>query len=54
MSTHDRQSGGGDPGPDPVVAAAAIRDAIAAVEAERPDLARRLGELLAELEREGE
>ena len=48
--TSTRESGG-DPGPDPEVAAAAIRDAIAAMERERPDLAERLRELLARVER---
>ena len=44
--------GGGVPGPSPRVAAAAIRDAIDALEAERPDLAARLRELLAQIEEE--
>jgi len=49
-------SGGGDSrgddpsGPSPRVAAAAIRDAIDALEAERPDIAARLRELLGRIE----
>jgi hypothetical protein len=51
MSTADRETGGDDhDGPSPRVAAAAIRDAIAALEAERPDLAARLRELADELD----
>ena len=51
MNDWGEHESGGDPGPDPEVAAAAIRDAIAAMEAERPDLAERLRELLARVER---
>ena len=52
MNDWGEHESGGDPGPDPEVAAAAIRDAAKAMEAERPDLAERLRELLARLERE--
>lgn len=52
MNLRGEHESGGDPGPDPEVAAAAIRAAIAAMEAERPDLAERLRQLLASLERE--
>lgn len=51
MSQADHRGGGGACGPSPEVAAAAIRDAIAALEAERPDIAQRLYELLDDLER---
>ena len=51
MSVRGEQSGG-DPGVDPEVAAAALRDAIEAVETERPDLAERLRRLLERLESE--
>lgn len=52
MSQADRESGGDSDGPSPRVAAAAIRDAIEALEAERPDLAEQLGDLLARLDDE--
>ena len=48
-----REPSGGEPeGIDPRVAAAAIRDAIDALEAERPDLAERLRELIAQIEKD--
>jgi len=40
------------PGPTPHIAAAAIRDAIEALEGSRPDLAKRLAALLEDLEEE--
>lgn len=51
MSHADHRGGGDTVGPSAEVAAAAIRDAIAALEAERPDMAQRLYELLDDLER---
>ena len=53
MTDADRtETGGGDvSGPSPRVAAAAIRDAIDALERERPDIAARLRELLGRIER---
>ena len=45
----DEQLGSGD-GPSQRVAAAAIRDAIDAMQDERPDLAERLRELLSQLQ----
>ncbi len=50
MTSAETHGDGGDPGPSPRVAAAAIRDAIEVLEAERPDLAQRLRQLLIRLE----
>ncbi len=51
MTDADRTESGGDDvsGPSPRIVAAAIRDAIDALEAERPDIAERLRELLGEI-----
>ena len=51
MTAEGGHDEGGDPGAvSPRVAAAAIRDAIEALERERPDLAERLRELLGRIE----
>ena len=56
MTAAERTETGGDDlsGPSPRVAAAAICDAIDALESERPDIAARLQELLGRIERSPE